>query len=146
MRSKCLLLLSGLGLLVGSLQGCGGSGIKEPELAEVTGTVTVGGKPYAGYDVMFFPQAAAGGGGKAGIVGGVAGGRTDESGKYVLRYKGSRKGAVVGKNTVQISSPEGDVTGPPLPPIPPEYGVESTQVVEVVAGVVNTFDIQVPGK
>ena len=81
-----------------ALVGCGGEGF---DSAEVTGTVTAGGKPAPGLMIQFEP--ADGEGTKLPP----ATGFTNDSGRYVLRRPGGKSGAVVGKNTVRILNGEG---------------------------------------
>ncbi|MBP88312.1 MAG: hypothetical protein CMJ64_16620 [Planctomycetaceae bacterium] len=65
-----------------------------PELGEVTGVVTLDGRPLASADVMFFPNYAAK---RSQAI-------TDENGRYELLYQRDIvKGAVVGHHTVAIN-------------------------------------------
>ena len=73
--------------------GCsGGSGEPLPELTEVTGTVTLDGKPLPGVSVAFRPESK----------GGTSRGTTDADGKFELRYSAEAVGAVAGKHVVRI--------------------------------------------
>ena len=85
-------------MLAVAIAGCGGP--TGPKPAPVTGTVTRGGEPLSGADVMFMPQDGA-----------PSSGKTDASGRFELLYNDGRPGAVVGKHRVVISLP-----GPELPP------------------------------
>lgn len=71
--------------------GCRHSG---PQLGTVNGTVTLGGKPLPGAEVVFQP----GPGGSPSYA------RTDENGHYELMYTPGRPGAVVGEHTVRITT------------------------------------------
>jgi hypothetical protein len=86
MHKICLFLL----LALVPLAGCGPSG---PPLAQVSGQVTLYGKPYAKGIVTFTPVD----GGPAGIS------STDQDGKYEL-YSSGNKGAVIGKHKVSITT------------------------------------------
>src|SRR2546430_14060115 len=83
-----------IGLLVGmilSLTGCGSS---EVPLGNVTGRVTLDGKPLAGSLVRFMPEQ--GGRSSQGI--------TDADGRYKLDYSSRSEGALVGKSKVMITT------------------------------------------
>lgn len=116
------------GLLLSLLcAGCGKS--EELPLAEVTGVITLDGKPVGGAGIEFIPQEP----GKS-----VAYGRSDEDGHYRMHFGQSRTGAFVGRNLVRIYSDD-RVThdgrkyeGTEL--FPPKYNVKSEQYVEVVGG------------
>lgn len=76
-------------LLLG-VTGCFSRG---PELAPVTGTVTLDGEPLAGAQVEFKPMR-----------GNPSYGTTDERGRYELRYTKDKTGAVVGSHVVRITT------------------------------------------
>lgn len=82
-------ILVGLGLC-----GCGGGPNDMPEVALVTGTITLDGEPLPDATVYFHPSL--GGKGSEGI--------TDASGKYELTYGNKIKGAKVGMCTVSITT------------------------------------------
>ncbi len=117
------------------LAGCGGGG---QELAPVSGTVTLDGKPLAGAGVLFTPQE----GGRP------AGGSTDEEGRFTLTTKTNGDGAMLGTNRVAVSkvafaqtpssngSPNPSAALRPQSLIPARYGDVKTSglVVEVTAG------------
>ncbi len=71
--------------------GCGPSG---PELREVTGTVTVNGKPVTGAVLTFVPVAG----------GSPSYGATDREGKYRLAFTDTKFGAMVGEHEVEIAA------------------------------------------
>ncbi|MFN8710643.1 MAG: carboxypeptidase regulatory-like domain-containing protein [Planctomyces sp.] len=108
-------------LIVCTAFGCGRGDL--PELAPVTGTITIDGKPYPNGFVQFFSQ----GGGRPGT------GSTDENGKYEIKYLHGVDGARVGINRVEISTewPDGE---PPIgesDPIGEEYNTKSTLTADV---------------
>src|SRR5688572_6481059 len=70
--------------------GCGASG---PEIANVSGRVTMDGKPLANATVLFVPED-----------GRPAGARTDADGNYVLNFTEGRQGAIPGMNSVRITT------------------------------------------
>lgn len=80
----CALLVCALPIL--AFSGCGEAGPPEPELAPVSGVVTLDGKP--------LPEATV-------IFGGVSRGITDAEGRYELS-RGEKKGAPMGKQRVVI--------------------------------------------
>jgi len=67
-----------------------------PELGQVTGQVTLDGKPVPQAEVQFYPDQAK-----------RSQGRTDASGHFELRYDGDAKGAVVGNHTIVVLKPVG---------------------------------------
>jgi hypothetical protein len=113
-----------LGLL---LVGCRKSG---PELAPVSGRVTLAGKPLEKADVVFQPDS-----GKP-----PASGRTDAEGRYELAYKRGVMGGPVGQNTVRIRVSRELVRNPPR--IAARFNSKSELHREVKAGQ-NEFDFDV---
>ena len=113
-----------LGLLFG---GCRKSG---PELAPVSGRVTLAGKPLEKADIVFQPED-----GRS-----PASGRTDAEGRYELAYKRGMMGGPVGQNTVQISVSRELVRNPPQ--IAARFNSQSELRREVKAGQ-NEFDFDV---
>lgn len=101
-----------------------------PDLAPVTGVVTLGGAPVANATVVFTSEQGDQ----------VAFGPTDGSGKYELTYSGKYKGAAIGANRVAIRT---NTDGPPAPnwkdPIPAKYNVKSELKADVQKGP-NTID------
>jgi len=124
MRSKtyCIPALLSIICLLLSLAGCSG-----PKFGEVTGNVTLDGKPLKGKAVRFEDE-----GGSATIA------RTDDAGNYVLRYTRNQTGAPVGKHKVTIFTPAplSEGTGERAPPedVPAKYNKNSTLVKEVTGG------------
>jgi hypothetical protein len=93
------------------VMGCGTSNL--PELAPVTGVVTVGGQPVANAVVTFTPQD-----------GRPSKGTTDESGRFELMYTPEAEGAMLGEHTIRVALlqsaeeddlPEGAATPQALP-------------------------------
>ncbi len=124
---RCLAVTS-LVLLV-LVGGCTTSSDGLPDLAPVTGKVTMGGKPLSGVSVQF-----------ESTNGQVASGTTDANGQYELIFSGDAKGAEIGENTVRITT----VLDHPTPvdykdPIPAKYNVSSDLKVTVKTGD-NTHD------
>lgn len=98
--------------LIGGLVGLAGCGTEGPEIAYVSGRVTLDGKPLAGASIVFIPEN-----------GRPAGARTDENGYYVLNFDERRKGAIPGKSLVRITTireAEQDEHGKVVTPASPE--------------------------
>jgi len=139
-----------LGLLISFQMGCSSS--DRPELGQVTGTVTLSGKPLTGVAVVFQPEN-----------GRPARGITNAEGKYELTYISQTKGTKIGPNRVEIApSEEGEDSeevesddGEPQvapnrsksakPVVPKRYNVQSELKVDVKPGE-NTFDFQLESK
>ena len=81
-------------VLVLGFVGCGGSG-DAPKTGEVTGTITVDGKPGTNLQVVFQPEK-----GRPSFA------MTDESGSYSLVYTDAAGGAKLGQGFLSISSME----------------------------------------
>ena len=81
-------------LLLSYIAGCGRSDL--PELAEVTGTITLDGRPLENVDVMFSPVA----GGRP------SASRTNSEGRYRLYYSSDISGAIIGNHQVSLSKIE----------------------------------------
>ncbi len=119
MRSATAVLV-----LVSLFSGCSQRSSDTPELAVVSGVVTLDGQPLPNVTVAFVPTQGAG-----------SYGVTDESGKYELNAAGGNQGAIVGTHTVTITTP---TDGPPGPgykdPVPAKYNTKSTLTVDVKPG------------
>jgi len=133
-----------LAIVVCAIGGCGSSG---PEVGEVTGTVTLDGKPLPNATLTFKSQAP---NGTTSI------GVTGPDGKYTLMLTADRNGAMLGKHDVEIVTnqlSESDVenlksqgkTPPPFTPIPKKYKEPGTLVKDVVKGK-NTIDFELSSK
>jgi len=137
-----LRLCASVALCLCVFAGCGSSG---PEIASVSGRVTMDGKPLAHATIVFSPEN-----------GRPAGARTDENGNYVLNYTEGRQGAIPGKNTIQITTvrdAEKDENGKTVVPgskemVPMEYNAASmlTFTVEPKKKNVANFDLKSGGK
>lgn len=100
-------------LLLGLLFGCE----KGPEVAEVTGTVTVGGKPLEGVLVKFLPDPVSGTSGPSSFA------TTNAEGKFDLVYdkQNDLHGAVVGWHRVFLMDPAREDRPPGPLRLRPEY-------------------------
>lgn len=120
-----------LGLVFFTLcqSGCGRGDI--PELAPVTGTILLDGKPFVNASVQFYPAK----GGRPGT------GNTDAEGKYEITYLHGVKGAHLGTNRVEVSFvwPDGEPTPGVIDPVGSKYGNTSTLTADVKDGD-NVFD------
>jgi hypothetical protein len=108
------------------IAGCSKSG---PDLAPVSGRVTLDGQPIVSTDVTFEPD-----GRKSPSVG-----RTDKDGRYVLGYKRGVEGSIIGMNTVRISTVTKITGGAQL--VPARYNTATELRREVKPGT-NTFDFE----
>jgi hypothetical protein len=129
---------------LGAVSGCG-SGRKTVPLAEVEGTVTIGGKAVPGLEVAFYPVTQ----GEDALP--IATGKTDAEGKYRLMNSNGKPGAAVGQNRVVVSWPDRERSDDPARPqrrpafnIPIRYTVASMTpfVMEVKSGGPNTINLQ----
>jgi hypothetical protein len=111
------------------LSGCGGSG---PEVAPVSGRVTLDGAPFAGARIRFQPEA---GGGSPSY------GAADRDGNYVLGYKRNIQGAQPGIHTVTIQAGAGGEGSTPLK-LPARYNTQTELRKEVKSGEDNTIDFE----
>ena len=136
-RSKSVALaLTALLLLT---PGCGPGG---PEIASVTGRVTMDGKPLPNATVLFIPEN-----------GRPAGANTDADGNYVLNFTQGRRGAIPGPNTIRIMTQRDagqDDDGQTVPgspeTVPAKYNTESTLTFTVEAKKNNVADFDLLSK
>lgn len=118
--------------------GCGGPA----NVAEVTGTVTLDGRPLAGATVTFVPVDSSGV---------LSRGITDSEGKYKLVYDANYTGAAIGDYQVSISTFRGGFPDddPPRPKVleqlPTKYNF-STELKTTVVGGVNQIDFPLDSK
>lgn len=111
---------------------CGGVS-DAPDLATVSGVVTLDGKPVADATVIFTPEdnkAAA------------ASGKTDAAGAYKLAYVGGKEGAPVGMNRVKIVI-GGNSTDESVPSQPPKQYLPTKTA--AVTGGKNVVDFDLTG-
>jgi hypothetical protein len=105
-----------------TLFGCGG-----PQFGQVSGQVTLDGKPLPDIAVRFEDE-----GGSAAIA------RTDASGRYEMRYTVDQMGAPVGKHKVTIFTPapvsEGTGERAKAEIVPAKYNTNSTLTQQVKSG------------
>jgi len=133
MLTKFAITFLGLFLITTLLAGCGG----DDRFATAQGTLTVDGKPIKGLEIVFEPQFS---GGAPSI------GFSDERGHYQAIFTADRPGIMIGKHIIRISGVQyGEGSTTVLAKIPPEYGTQSTQEVEITRGT-NTVDIDVKTK
>lgn len=130
-----------LGFIVIACLGCGGT--TGPELAEVTGKVTLGGQPLAKASLQFTPESP-GGSPSYGV--------TDSEGSYELQFSSDRSGAMPGKHRVEILpvEPETDDSGKPVDgtiavKIPAKYSQPGSLTADVQAGG-NSIDFALDSK
>jgi hypothetical protein len=114
--------------------GCGGPS-DFPEIAPVTGTVTMDGQPVPNAIVTFQPLEA----GRPSYA------RTDENGRYEMIYTNDNPGARLGKHLVMISTQSDGDEDQNIPrsreTIPAEYNMRSN-LERVVEATDNVFDFE----
>lgn len=121
-------------LAVGGMLGCG-SREPQPELAKVTGIITLDGSPLSGASVSFIPKTPdAHGNGRASTAG------TDEKGAFSLLYGPGQPGAIVGEHSVQISKLSGTAEVPGSEMLPEKYNVGTELTATVSATGPNHFE------
>ncbi|RCS44596.1 hypothetical protein DTL42_16855 [Bremerella cremea] len=133
-----------------SVTGCGGTS-DQPDLGQVTGTVTLDGKPLSDTAIVFYPDS-----------GRPARGLTDAEGKYELIYIRDTRGTKLGHNRVEIApseeaededEEETDEDTPQVkrpakskkPKIPARYNTKTELEADVKPGD-NTFDFKLESK
>ncbi|MBA2115181.1 carboxypeptidase-like regulatory domain-containing protein [Bremerella alba] len=96
-RSFLVLLIA---LITSTTIGCFGSSSDGPDLAEVSGVVTMDGAPLQNIQVLFQPEADAG----------ASRGLSDADGKFRVYYPTNSAGAVPGKHRVQFQLMDANAT------------------------------------
>jgi hypothetical protein len=121
--------------LVVAVVGCSTRPADQPEIAAVSGRVTMDGQPLGGVSVVFESERGV-----------LSFGNTDDEGRYSVSYIRSAKGAGLGRNVVRIRTP---MMGPASPlrkdRIPSIYNTSSTLAVDVGKGG-NVFDFTLESK
>lgn len=119
-------------LLLASLGGCREAG---PQIAPVSGRVTLDGQPLFEAEVMFQPEG----------VGSPSYGFTDEEGRYELGYNRDQQGALIGWHRVTIEM-DTEIAGPDGKPVhrkqlvPPRFNRNSELRREVKSDEANELD------
>lgn len=137
MAYRILSLFLCLFITTAFLTGCGNTSSDQPEIAPVTGVVTMDGKPLAGATVRFYPTE-----------GRPSAGVTNEKGEYELVYLQGNKGAIIGQHSVRITTLNED--DDPLgiqntETVPAEYN-KNTKLTALVENKRNTFDFELQTK
>lgn len=125
---RATIAICGLALVI-AITGCSARPTGQPEIAPVSGTVMLDGRPLGGVSVVFESDRGV-----------LSFGNTDDQGRYTVSYIRSARGAGVGRNVVRISTP---MMGPSSPlrkdKIPSIYNTASTLTVDITKGS-NVFD------
>jgi hypothetical protein len=121
------------------MAGCGkGTSPDRPDLANVTGIVTLDGQPLSEAVVTFQPADR-----HPSI------GRTDSEGRYELYYMPDTQGGVIGPNQVMVTTRQDGEDGDPasnIPErIPAQYNAQTTLSADVVKGR-NEFNFDLTSK
>lgn len=127
-------------ILILSLTGCGGGGEPIPELAQVTGVVTMDGAPLDGAKILFEPQQASDKARRR-----ASNATTQTDGSYTLEYNSDASGATPGTHKVMIlKMPDNpDDAGTQL--VPAKYNDKTELTAEVKEGD-NRFDFDLKSK
>jgi hypothetical protein len=112
--------------LFGVFCGCGSSGGDTPDLGEVTGVVTLDGKPLPDVLVIFEPLSD-----DSDAASSMA--TTDEQGRYELEFDDNHNGAVIGRHSVQIFNVD-EAEMPVEDLLPEKFNLDSDLTREVKAG------------
>lgn len=109
--------------------GCGGN----PNLAEVSGVITLDGDPLPNAFVLYVPESDSSGA--------TSFGKTDANGKYQMKFSDSQSGAFIGSSRVVIRTGDvkADNSGSVPELVPTVYNDSTTLVADVKAGN-NTFN------
>jgi hypothetical protein len=125
----CTIIAATLGCL-----GC--SNDDRPPIGQVTGVVTINGKPTAGLGVLFSQKGFRS-----------SSGYTNEQGEYVLKYIKDTFGAAVGSHKVRIEFISQEGSSPRRGRIPPRYNRNTELTAEVKPGDNEfNFDLESKGK
>jgi hypothetical protein len=144
------LRLAAVATLSASLAGCGSvsTDYGSLDLAEVSGTITLDGKPLAGASVFFEPSDPLVSRSYA---------TTDSSGHYVLEFDSVKKGVTPGDKTVRIQAqggygegdesvvePDGEAAAPAAPAdaVPACYNADSKLKATVTRSATMNFDLK----
>lgn len=129
----------GLIVAISTFVGC--SGVELPELADVSGTVQMDGKPLADAGIVFVP-----------VDGRPSSATTDSNGKFTMVYSDQADGVIPGTCRVMISTGKAgkeneDGTSVPAIPetVPLEYNLDTSLTFEVKPGTSNTADFKLTG-
>ena len=130
------IVVSAFLVVSGCFPGCGSSG---PELAGVTGTVTLDGKPLPNATVTFIPEASATPAGGESLR--IATATTDEDGYYRMEFSTDRTGVQPGKYKVAVSTfrsaeenAEGEMDPGAAETVPDVYNRKTTLTADVPSG------------
>jgi len=112
----------------------------QPDLGEVSGTITLDGEPLGGASVYFRPKS----GGRTST------GATDANGVYVMTYKNATKGAKIGEHTVTITTASEAIdreTGKPFAEqVPAKYNEKSELTADVQPGSNPPINFELQGR
>ena len=122
-------------VFVATTSACSRKSPGTPDLAAVSGVVTLNGQPLANAIVLFTSDK-----------GFSSFGTTDSSGRFAVAYRSNLKGAAIGSNVVRITTNQTELPGAGYrDPIPAKYNSASTLKAEVKPGG-NTIDFPLSSK
>ena len=116
-------------LLIAVTIGCSDSESYSPELANVTGTVSLDGKPLPSAVITFIPKDD-----PTEKFAPISGAITDASGKFTLKFKNGDEGALPGTHSIKISTDLEGTKDPANEKIPRKYNTKTTLTETVKLG------------
>ncbi|QDT89461.1 carboxypeptidase-like regulatory domain-containing protein [Gimesia algae] len=120
--------------------GCGSGGEPIPELAQVTGVVTMDGAPLEGAKVIFEPQQATDKARRR-----ASSATTESDGSYTLEYNSDASGATPGTHKVMILKMPDNPEDAGIQLVPAKYNDKTELTAEVEVGN-NTFNFDLKSK
>jgi len=139
-RNVPLALVIGVCISSASLPGCGRNAV---ELVPATGILTIDGRPESDIEVQFMPDS------NSGAVGPTSYGVTGEDGRFELRARDGRAGAVPGRHLVIVTdiNEERPAQGQPLtrpPRVHPRYATIGGGLTAEVGRSGESIEISIP--
>lgn len=127
-------------ILLLALTGCGGGGEPIPELAQVTGIVTMNGAPLSNAKIIFEPQQASDKARRR-----ASSATTKSDGSYTLEYNSDASGATPGSHKVLILKMPDNPDDAGMQLVPAKYNDKTELTAEVKTGE-NSFNFDLKSK
>lgn len=127
-------------ILILALTGCGGGGEPIPELAQVTGIVTMNGTPLSNAKIIFEPQQASDKARRR-----ASSATTKSDGSYTLEYNSDASGATPGSHKVLILKMPDNPDDAGMQLVPAKYNDKTELTAEVKTGE-NSFNFDLKSK
>ncbi|WP_417378606.1 carboxypeptidase regulatory-like domain-containing protein [Gimesia sp.] len=126
--------------LILTVSGCGAEGEPIPDLAQVTGVVTMDGAPLSNAKIIFEPQQATEKARRR-----ASSASTETDGSYTLEYNSDASGATLGSHKVMIIKMPDDPEDAGMQLVPAKYNDKSELTAEVKEGD-NSFNFDLKSK